>query len=482
MGKRNPPRSAEATIFSLSKKGNGIGVADGETQRSVEVPFTMPGDRLRIMMHRKRNGIYQSNLEGIIAPSPDRIEPRCVHFGTCGGCRWQHISYPQQLAIKQEYINKLFLPHLEKEVAIGPIVACDPPWHYRNKMEYSFSNDAAGKHYLGLIIDSSRGKVLNLTECHLTHPWFIDALKAARQWWTETDLKAYHPHSNKGSLRTLTVRDGLRTGDRLVMLTVSGNPDFALQKHHLESFTAFIRDAVEPIDPSSRLSIFLRIQQIAKGMPTNFYEILLYGPESIEEKLNIQPDLNEEKISLTFAVSPSAFFQPNTKQAERLYSIALQLLEIPKGSVVYDLYCGTGTLGICTAKHAKQVIGIEISPESSLDARTNATANGLKNVTILTGSVRDVITQIREEQSYPLPNIIMVDPPRAGLDDETIRHLIDFNPEKILYISCNPATQVENIIELKKAGYQIEAIQPVDQFPHTIHIENIVVLKRNVLC
>ncbi|MBA3815017.1 MAG: 23S rRNA (uracil(1939)-C(5))-methyltransferase RlmD [Parachlamydiaceae bacterium] len=482
MRKRNPPRPAEVSITSLSKKGNGIGVVEGETERFVEVPFSMPGDKLRILMHRKRSGVYGSSLEEILTPSPDRVEARCVHFAMCGGCRWQHIPYAKQLEIKQELITKLFLPHIVPGLSIDSIIPCDPPWEYRNKMEFTFSSDAAGKHYLGLIIDGSRGKVLNLTECHLTHPWFIDALKATRQWWGETNLAAYHPHSNKGSLRTLTVRESLRTGDRLIMLTVSGNADYALQKQHLESLTAFLRDAAEPLTPGSQLSIFLRIQQIAKGTATNFYEILLYGPDHIDERLTIKPAANEEATSLTFAVSPSAFFQPNTRQAEKLYSRALQLLDIRKGCVVYDLYCGTGTLGICVAQHAKQVIGIEISPESSLDARTNAAANGLKNVTILTGSVRDVITRIRQEQSHLLPDIVMVDPPRIGLDEETIKHLIDLNPEKILYISCNPTTQAENIVALKAAGYQITAIQPVDQFPHTVHIENIVVLKRNVVC
>lgn len=476
MSKRNPRQLIEADIIAFTKKGNGMGVVADETQRNVEVPFTMPGDKARVLMYRKRGGVFSSHLEELISPSQDRIEPRCIHFATCGGCRWQHIPYYEQLKIKQEQINKLFRPIINPGVVVGKIVACDPPWEYRNKMEFTFSSDSAGKQFVGLIIDGSRGKVLNLTECHLVNPWFVTALKAVRQWWAETGLTAYHPHSNLGSLRNFTLREGIRTGDRLIMLTVSGNPDFALNKQQLESFVAFMRDVAEPMSPGSQLSIFLRIQQVAKGMTTNFYEILLHGPDHIREVLHIQPNLREPVTALTFSVSPSAFFQPNTKQAERLYSIALQLLDIPNQSIVYDLYCGTGTLGICVAKHAKQVVGIEISPESSLDARQNAVNNGLKNVTIVTGSVRDVMTKIRDDHSFPFPNVIMVDPPRVGLDADTLRHLIELKSRKILYISCNPATQVENIRTLMEAGYQIEAIQPVDQFPHTVHIENIVVL------
>lgn len=469
----------DVDIVSFTKKGNGLGVTSDEKQREVQVPFTMPGDKVRVFLKGKRKGIYSSQLQEIIKPSNGRIEPLCIHFATCGGCRWQHIPYQEHLKIKQAHIDKLFRPLMDPGTILSQIVACDPPWMYRNKMEFSFSSDMSGKQFLGLVIDDSRGKVLNLTECHLVNPWFIDTLKVVRQWWLESGLKAYHLHTNQGSLRTLTLREGMRSGDRLAMLTVSGNPDFALNKRHLESFVAFIRDAAEPIASSAQLSIFLRIQQIAKGTATNFYEMLLCGPDHINEVLHITYNSEQEPISLKFAVSPSAFFQPNTKQAETLYSLALQHLDIPPGSVVYDLYCGTGTLGICAAYHAKQVVGIEISPESSLDARTNAKNNGLQNVAILTGSVKDVMATIRNERSFPLPDIVMVDPPRAGLDQETIQHLIELKPSKILYISCNPETQAADIERLKQEGYRIKVIQPVDQFPQTIHIENIVVLLKD---
>jgi 23S rRNA (uracil1939-C5)-methyltransferase len=262
------------------------------------------------------------------------------------------------------------------------------------------------------------------------------------------------------------------------MLTVSGCPEYALNQHHLDSFVAFLRDAIEPVDPSHTLSIFLRIQQAVKGSETNFYEMLLYGPDHIRETLHIQTDTHTAPQSLNFDVSPSAFFQPNTRQAEKLYSVALQMLEIPSDSVVFDLYCGTGTLGICAARKAKEVFGIEISAESSLDARTNAKKNQLDNVKIVTGPVRDVIARMRKEGTLLSPDVVMVDPPRSGLDPDTIQHLVDLNPSKILYISCNPTTQAENVAVLATLGYIVTAIQPVDQFPHTVHIENIVILQR----
>lgn len=479
MSKNNLQRSCVIEIAELTKKGNGLGTISEEPTRQVEVPFTLPGEQVQAKLQRKKDGLYMSSLEELIVSSPSRIEPRCVHFGVCGGCRWQHMSYRDQLKIKQDKIDKLFAPLLIGGQSILPILPCEHPWEYRNKMEFTFSEDASKNKFLGLIMDSSRGKVLNLTECHLVNPWFIQALKTVKAWWEESNLEAYHPHVDKGSLRTLIVREGIRTGDRLIMLTVSGRPEYALQKHHLESLVAFLRDTIEPVDPSISLSIFLRIQQAIKGTETNFYEMLLYGPDHIQEVLHIQI-AKDALVTLKFDVSPSAFFQPNTTQAEKIYSLALQMLEIPLDSVVYDLYCGTGTLGICAAKKAKKVIGIEISPESSLDARTNAAKNQLNNIEIITGPVKDVIAAKRKEGGLALPDVVMVDPPRSGLDAEIIKHLADLCPQKILYISCNPETQVENIKELQKVGYIIKAIQPVDQFPHTVHIENIVILHKTL--
>lgn len=478
MTDRKPKRQAEVSITRFSKKGNGLGkyiIQDG-TSREAEIPFTMPGDQVQASLVKRRAGLSSGQIEEILQPAPSRIAPRCIHFGVCGGCRWQHVPYNEQLEIKQNLVKNSFEGLLSNTVNIGQIVPCDPPWEYRNKMEFSFSSDAAQNKYLGLVMDSSRGKVFNLTECHLVNKWFADAVQAVRGWWQETGLEAYHPYKNTGSLRTLIVREGQRTGDRLVMLTVSGNPDYALKKHQLERFVELLKQTIMPKEAT--LTIFMRIQQIAKGMPTNFYEMLLFGPDHIRERLTIQVQKGSPEKTIEFTVSPSAFFQPNTRQAEKLYSMALQMVEINPDSVVYDLYCGTGTLGICASYYAKQVIGIELSPESSLDARTNAKNNQIENITTLTGAVNNVINQRRKTDPLPLPDVIMVDPPRAGLDPEVISQLLEINAPKLLYISCNPATQAQNIAKLVEGGYHLKAIQPVDQFPQTVHVENIAVLEK----
>ncbi|PJD96761.1 MAG: 23S rRNA (uracil(1939)-C(5))-methyltransferase RlmD [Parachlamydia sp.] len=478
MGRAKHSQHAELGIVEFSKKGNGIGfIKQNEKLLPVEVPFTIPGDHIQASVQFKRRKASAQLVE-ISTPSPMRIAPKCSHFGICGGCRWQQLSYEEQLRLKEQKINGLFSSHLKATKSILPIIACEDPWQYRNKMEFTFSSDLSQNKFLGLIMDSSRGKVINLSECHLTNPWFIDLLNATREWWSGSTLDAYHHYRNTGSLRTLTAREGQRTGDRMVILTVSGNPDYALSKADLEQFVSTLRNAIEPHNQAGKLSIFLRIQQLAKGMATQFYEMLLYGPDKIRENLFIQNVSGEPATELEFKISPAAFFQPNTRQSERLYSLAIQLASISHLDVVYDLYCGTGTLSICLAKKAKMVLGIEICPEAVLDAEANAVQNTCANVRFLCGTVHEQLVKIAEENLYPSPDLVVVDPPRAGLDPHTINQLVKLNPKKILYISCNPVSQEENVKDLIAHGYSLDVVQPVDQFPHTVHIENIVVLAR----
>lgn len=455
----------EVSIQSLSKEGDGVGYY-GELQHPIEIPFTFVGDTVAALVTKKNRKKRTGKLLEIIQPSSQRIIPLCKHFGSCGGCRLQHISYEEQLKQKTLRIEKLFTPFLSNETELLPIIPCSSPWKYRNKMEYSFSQNKAGEKFLGLILANTRGHVFNLTDCHLTNSWFVEILDRVRTWWQTSSLKAYHPSSNQGSLRTLIVREGMTSGNRMVMLTVSGNPEFALHKNDLQSFTA----AIKELDPG--ISLFLRIQQVLKGEQTQFYEMHLGGPEAIRESLSI------EDINLKFDISPSSFFQPNTFQAEKIYRLAVQLSNVTQESVVYDLYCGTGTLGIAFAKFCKKVIGVEISAESSLDARTNAKNNGLENVEIFTGPCADVLHKIREEKSMPPPDLILLDPPRAGLETRALNEVCALNCRSIIYISCNPETQAKDTAFFIENGYQLLKIQPVDQFPQTMHIENILYLSK----
>lgn len=450
----------ELTVETLSSRGTGLAV---HGENTVEIPFTRPGDRVRVELQRKRRGLRQARLLDLVESSTGRCQARCAHFGTCGGCIWQHLPYEEQLSTKQEWIQSTLKTEPK---LVHQIIPCDPPWEYRNKMEYSFSQNKAGDHFLGLMMAAGRGKVVDLQECHLPRPWFAEALKVVRDWWTQSGLHAYHPPSDRGSLRNLTLREGMSSGDRMVVLLVSGNPDYALNKEQLATFRDTITAHCAP--EQGQLSVFLRIQQAQKGHVTQFYEMLLDGPDHIRETLHVGGR------DYLLHISPAAFFQPNTRQAERLYQRAFEMLELPEGGVVYDLYCGTGTLGLFASAKASRVIGIELSPESSLDARENAKRNGVENLEVYTGDVGKVLSEL----GGPPADLVMVDPPRAGLDDTALKHVLSLGAPTLLYISCNPTTQAENLGAFTEAGYRVTAVQPVDQFPHTRHVENIVVLRR----
>lgn len=478
MRKEKKERIVDVKIHQLTSRGNGLGVYDHPAgmQWTLEVPFTLPGDNARVKLLQKRSGVYRCKLEELLSPSPQRIEAKCIHFAKCGGCRWQNLSYENQLQTKEAFVKSCFASLINSAVTFFPINPCENPWEYRNKMEFSFSTNSAGEKFLGLMMDSSRGKVLNLTECHLVHKWFIIALKAVKEWWENSPLDAYHAHKDKGSLRTLILREGLRSGERLAMLTVSGNPDYAIHQQQLKSFVAVLKQAIQPEEGSEKLSIFLRIQQIKKGIPTEFYEMQLEGPDVIQERLHIQRAKEAPLETLKFNISPSAFFQPNTTQAEKIYSFVIQLAKLSRDDVVYDLYCGTGTLGICLASHVKEVIGVELSRESAHDAKANIKLNKISNMRIITGAVGEVLNKIHLEQEIPPPDVVVVDPPRAGLEPQAIRLLLTLKPKTLVYVSCNPVTQASNIAELVQGGYTLECLQPVDQFPQTVHVENIAVL------
>ena len=425
----------ECDIKQFNKDGHGIGF---HNDIPVEILHTMPGDRASVQILRKSRGHYITKKLELLESSPQRIKPQCPHFENCGGCRWQHMPYELQIQIKEKIVYDLFGQH-------NPMIPCSPPWYYRNKMEFSFSQNKKGTKFLGLIIPRTKGMVADLYECHLCPPEFMETLSLAREWWHNNDLTAYHAPKNYGSLRHLTLRPGL------MMLTVSGNPEFALTQQHIDSF--------KEINPN--LSTYLQIQQLIKGKPTQFYEMHLTGPEYTTQKIN----------GCTFKISPTAFFQPNTLQAEKLYQAALNLAQISKNNTVWDLYCGSATLGICASKYAKEVIGIEIVPESILDAKRNIYNNDIENVKVFEGDVGTIL----KEQNLAPPDIIIVDPPRAGLDKNAIAEILKANPQKIIYISCNPKTQAENISQLH--NYKLKNIQPVDMFPMTPHIENVAFLE-----
>ena len=471
-------------IERLSLKARGLGhihLPNQTEPAKIEVISGLPGDLLLVELGKRRKGSISAALKQVLSPAPERIAPRCRHVPLCGGCSLQQMDYAAQLAWKQEYIEKLFRPLFNLKTAVSgfksqndclhPILPCDEPWMYRNKMEFSFSQNKSGIHFLGLVIAGSKGRVMDLEECHLVSPWFVKALQAVRKWWDGSGLGAYRL-DNTGHLRTLTLREGQRTKDKMAILTVSGNPAFPLSQDDLDSFVQALKSTV-PARQVERLGLFLRVQQASKGLPTQFYEMLLWGPDHILETLYI----GEEKRALTFQISPAAFFQPNTRQAEKLFSSALQMIGSPKEEI-FDLYAGTATLSMVFAPLAKKITAIELNPYACFDAESNKARNKIDNLVIHRGDVGETLARWQKDREPGSLELVLLDPPRTGLDNTALTQVLNLSAKEILYISCNPAVQAQNLAVLIASGYSLLQLQPVDQFPHTPHIETIAFLKK----
>jgi 23S rRNA (uracil1939-C5)-methyltransferase len=467
----------QTTIQKFSSKGFGIGsvqkTADSPPAK-VEVPFTVPGDIVEAEVGRKRRGAYFGKLSQVLDASTDRVAAPCIHAPSCGGCVWQQVDYARQLKEKEAWIKTLFCSITSETTKIHPILAAESIWQYRNKMEYTFSQNASGERFLGLMMAGTKGKVQTLQECHLTSSWFVEVLHGVYKWWEQSGLEAYRCHRDTGSLRTLILREGKRTGHKMAMLTVSGNPDYGLKRHHLTSFVSSVKASLRSTES---LSLFLRIQQALRGSPTQFYEMVLDGPDHILERLHIQAGTYQK--SYTFKISPTAFFQPNPRQAERLYAKALEIAGMQRRRQIWDLYAGTATLGMIFAPFAEKVIAVEINPHAVFDAESNKEENAIDNLTIYKGDVDQVLRNLREnDPTLTHPDLIVLDPPRSGLSESAMDLIMQYQPKEILYISCNPATQARDCMKFFQNGYQIVEVQPVDQFPHTVHVENIVLLRR----
>lgn len=466
MAKTHSINSLEITSYNKKGRGIGLHVLNEKQAIKVEVPGAVIGDLLSVSTYCRRNEAHQADILKILTPGQDRVTPRCRHVPYCGGCSWQQISYQAQLQEKNNRLRALFQT-LNAQEYLLPIIPCDPEWNYRNKMDFTFSQDKTGNRYLGLIEVNSRGRAINLQECHLTNPWMVELLAEVRKWWKNEDgLNAFQPNTEKGALRNLILREGMHTGDRLVNLVVSGNPQEALFKPQINRFIQMVRETAQP--QGGELVIFMTIHQAIKGQKTQFYEMHLSGPEYMREILKVHDGKNEKQWS--FNISPTAFFQPNSRQAEKLYSNALQMANLD-GARVFDLYCGTGTLGLVASTRAQSVVGIELSKQAILDAKENAKHNGVTNASFYDGDVAHVLPRLDGKA-----DVAIIDPPRSGLEDAAILHLQKLAAKEIIYISCNPHSQVEDLKKLLGAGYRIVQIQPVDQFPHTVHIETIVKL------
>lgn len=451
--------------------------------RSLDIPKALEGDlwQLSISKKKRRLHLLEAKLE---EPGPARIKARCKHFDVCGGCQWQHISLQDQRLRKEAFVLEALKSHITSQTKWRGVDFVDQSWRYRNKIELTFRQTLQGERFLGFY--AGKFRVVDVVECQLTGLWSERAIDAARQWWSKHPLQAYHPGSDRGTLRQLTLRQSHHTRDKMAILTVSAHPDWAITKHQIDSFKEAMVSSIEEGDV---LSVYLIVHQAIRGQPTRLFEWHLYGPETIRENLEIlvpnSGSLDEKQAmqTLEFAISPTTFFQPNTLSAQKLYSWALTFACLEgKKALVWDLFCGSGTLSLALAASARQVIGVEVNPMAVLDAQANAVVNKVTNAHFecfdLHKSPDLACKKIIEDFGHP--DVVVVDPPRAGVMEKGIELLSQIAPSLIVYVSCNPLTQAKDIEGLKKRGYQLVEFVAVDQFPHTGHIETVCLLKKEI--
>ena len=458
----------ELDIESTAFKGKGIAKVDG---LAVFVPGTAPGDKIKAMITRKKKSFREAKVLELIEPSTVRVEPVCRHADTCGGCTWQHIPYEKQVEYKEQHVRDHIerIAHLSPDI-VQPIIACDEPLYYRNKMEYSFgtrrwlseeeiqrdefvddSGFAAGLHAPGRY-----DKILNLQECHLQEKVSYRLLDFVRSYCIENDIQAFNTHKNEGFMRHLMIRTSGHRDDLMVnMVTYRDEPDTVqrLSDKLLEAFpeiTTIVNNVNDQPNPTA----------------VGRFEHVLHGPGYIVDKIGDH----------SFKIHANAFFQTNTKQAEKLYDVARQYAALDNGGHLFDLYCGVGTLSLYMADKADKVTGIELVEVAIENARFNAKENGITNVEFVLGDMKDTFNDLFLERTGR-PDCVITDPPRSGMHPDVVKRLADLKLKKLVYVSCNPSTMARDLKILKDV-YEVESVQPVDMFPQTYHIEAVARLTR----
>ena len=453
-------------ITSLAAEGNALG-RDGDMV--VFVPFGAPGDVVDVKLEKKKKSYANGRIVSFRHKSDNRVEPRCEHFTICGGCRWQHLPYEIQLRSKRqqvvdalERIAKVELPE------IAPALGSEHIWEYRNKMEYTFSNrcwltfeqlesgeefpdrDAAGFHIPGAF-----DKVLDIHKCHLQDDLGNRIRLFIKGYGKEHGLSFYDLKAQSGFLRTLMIRIA-STGEVMVVMVVGEE-----QPEQLERLMKAIADEFPEIS-SLMYAVNTKVNDTLGDI-----DIVAYKGK---------PYIEEEMEGLRFRVGPKSFYQTNSMQAYQLYKVARDFARLSGNELVYDLYTGTGTIANFISRKARKVIGIEYVEDAVADARVNAKVNGIENVEFFAGDMKDVLND-EFISRHGRPDVMIVDPPRAGMHTDVVETILRAEPRAIVYVSCNPATQARDIA-LLDCKYGVEAVQPVDMFPHTQHVENVVRLVR----
>ncbi len=462
--KKELPLLEGIEITDVAAEGNAIARVDNMV---VFVPYGAPGDVADIKIDRKKHSYAEGHIDRLVTPSDIRVEPRCEHFGTCGGCRWQHLPYQFQIEAKQRQVKDALDRIAKIEYpGIMPILGSKTIYGYRNKMEYTFSNrcwltfeqmrsgeefpdrDAAGFHIPGAF-----DKVLDIKQCHLQDDLGNRIRLFVKKYCKENNLPFYDLRAQHGFMRTLMIR--IASTGEVMVVAVTGSDDVAAIESMLNALNAQFPE-----------------------ITSLHYVINLKVNDSIADQNVIhfsgKPYIEEEMEGLKFRVGPKSFYQTNSLQAYELYKVVRDFAELKGNELVYDLYTGTGTIANFVSSHANHVIGIEYVKEAIDDAIINSEANGITNTEFYAGDMKDVLTD-EFIAGHGQPDVMIVDPPRAGMHQDVVDVILRARPGRIVYVSCNPATQARDL-QLLDEAYKVEAVQPVDMFPHTHHVENVVKL------
>lgn len=452
-------------IEAVAAEGKSLAHVDGTV---VFVEFAVPGDIVNVKVTKKKKNYMEGFILEIVKPSEDRLQPFCEHFGICGGCRWQPLPYDMQLKAKQQQVwdQLVRIGHLEIP-DISPILPSDKTKYYRNKLEFTFSNkrwiynnedpdSLTDEERLGLGFHVGKffDKVLDIKHCSLQPEPSNEIRLFIREYAVTHNLEFYNIRENTGFLRNIIVRNN-QVGD--VMLTVC----FAYDD---QDKIVPMLDAIAAEFPQIK-SLHYVINEKLNDSISDLDCILYKGDDAIWETMG----------KLKFKIGPKSFYQTNSEQAYKLYSVAKEFAALTGNEVVYDLYTGTGTIAQFISDKASKVIGIEYVKEAIEDARINAKANGITNCTFFDGDMKDILTAdfIKE---HGKPEVMIIDPPRAGMHPDVVKVIMEAAPERIVYVSCNPASQARDLAMMSPM-YEITAVQPVDMFPHTMHVENVCALK-----
>ena len=462
------PLLGKVVITDIGAEGNAIARIDNQV---VFVPMLIPGDVVDIRVRKKRRKFLEGTVVRFHEYSPDRITPRCAHFGICGGCKWQHLPYGKQLYWKEKQVkdNLTRIGKLDIPVT-DPVIGSSEVFLYRNKLEYTFSdkrwltreemisdNSGLNEDALGFHIPGLFDKVLDIRECHL-QPEPSNAIRdAVRRYAHRKSLAFFNLRQQTGFLRNLIIRN--TTSGKVMVIVVF----FLDEKERINGLMDFLAGE------------FPQISSL-------FYIINTKQNDSLADQVPIHykgdDHLLEEMGGLRFRIGPKSFYQTNTKQALRLYDCVKEFAGLTGSEVVYDLYTGTGTIANFVADSAGKVIGIEYIDDAVKDAMINSEINGIGNTRFFAGDIRSLLSEKFFVENGS-PDVIITDPPRAGMHEDIVRQIINASPSRIVYVSCNPATQARDA-GMMSDHYIVRKVQPVDMFPHTHHIENIILLERKI--